>query len=197
MTEPIVSQEPTVDTPTTLAATETPETVDTKTLAGSDATTEPKAVETPEAYDIKVPDGMELDQAMMEAFTPVFKELGITQEQAQKLADTYAPLIANKTEEARQQALKEYQETVEGWKKDTIKELGVDSAKKLAYAAKARMKFGDEEFKEMVNELGVGNHPALVRFLIKVGQSISEDKFPDSTEKGKSDPLKVMYPTMK
>lgn len=203
MPEPIVEtlagQEPTetaeVEQPTLAGGEETP----AEQAPGSEGK-ETKAADkpvVPEKYEIKVPEGMELDAAMLEAFTPVFKELGITQEQAQKLAEAYAPLIGNKMEEAKKQALKDYQDIVEGWKKDTIKELGLESAKQLAFAARARNKFGDEKFKAMINETGIGNHPALVRFLINVGKTISEDKFVDSTKPGGTNPMDVMYPTMK
>ncbi len=152
--------------------------------------------EVPESYDIKAPEGMTLDLEMLESFTPVFKELGLTNEQTQKLVDVYAPHMQQTAEKQQEEALKQFKKTVEGWKADTIKELGNDKDKKLAFAAKARNKFGDESFLEMVNDLGVGNHPSMVRFLIKVGKTISEDAFVDGKGSGKSSSLKKMYPTM-
>ena len=153
--------------------------------------------EVPEAYDLKVAEGMELDQAMLEAFTPVFKELGITQEQAQKLTDTYAPLVEAQGESIKQASLKAYEETIEGWKSETLKELGIESKKALAYVAKVRDKFGDEQLSEILDETGVGNHPAMVRFLVKAGKAISEDAFPDGSTSGKVNPVDVLYPSMK
>lgn len=152
---------------------------------------------TPEKYDVKLPEGMEVDMAMLEAFSPVFKELGLGSKEVQKLTDTLVPILQTKIDDVRKQAIVEYKNIVNEWKQETLKELGAEKNAKLALAAKARNKFGDESFHEFINELGVGNHPALVRFLMRVGSTISEDKFPDSTQTKKGDSLKVMYPTMK
>jgi len=38
---------------------------------------EPKG-EVPESYDIKLEEGLEMDEGTLELFTPIFKELGIT-----------------------------------------------------------------------------------------------------------------------
>jgi len=153
--------------------------------------------ELPENYEIKLEEGMEIDQALLEAFTPVFKELGMTNESVQKLAETFAPWVQKRDEDARQLVVKEYKDMVEGWKNETIKQLGADNQKQLAIAAKARDKFATKEFIEMVNETGVGNHPEMVKFLIRIGKTISEDSFKDGTPSQKPDILKVMYPTMK
>jgi len=152
--------------------------------------------EVPENYEITVPEGMTLDTEMLEILTPVFKELELSNDDTQKLVDAYLPFVQKSSEEQEKAALESFKETVDGWKKDTLKELGPDSDKKLAIVAKARNQFGDDAFRTMVNETGVGNHPAFVRFLLNVGQKISEDTFEGGSNDPKPDPLKVMYPTM-
>src|SRR3546814_5726483 len=48
----------------------------------------------PEAYEaFAVPDGMELDQAALDRFSPKFKELGLSQDKAQALVSLYAEHI--------------------------------------------------------------------------------------------------------
>src|SRR3546814_17263573 len=48
----------------------------------------------PEAYEaFAVPDGMELDQAALDRFSPKFKELGLSQEKAQAQVSLYAEHI--------------------------------------------------------------------------------------------------------
>jgi len=157
-----------------------------------------KKGEVPETYDLKPPEGMELDATMLETFTPVFKEMGLTQEQAQKLADAYAPLAQSQAEEARKASLDSFKEIVEGWKNDTMKDLGTNAQKELAFVAKARKQFGNDAFAEMLNETGVGNHPEMVKFLVAVGKVISSDQFPDSsTITGTNkNPTDVLYPSM-
>lgn len=49
-----------------------------------------KPLGAPEKYESwKVPDGYELDSALVEEASPIFKELGLTQDQTQKLVDIY------------------------------------------------------------------------------------------------------------
>src|SRR5579863_3544340 len=53
--------------------------------------TEPKPSAAPDKYtDFKAPDGYTLDPATIEAATPIFKELGLSQDAAQKLVDFHA-----------------------------------------------------------------------------------------------------------
>jgi len=158
---------------------------------------EQPAKNVPEKYEIKAPEGMAIDQAMLDTFTPIFKELGISQEGAQKLADAYAPVIKQQMEAQQQAAINEYKTTVENWKSETTKALGANADKELAKAAKAIEKFGSPELRQVLNETGVGNHIHLVRFFAKVGELISQDSFVDSKyQKTASDPTKTLYPTM-
>jgi hypothetical protein len=126
--------------------------------------------EVPEAYDLKMPDGVELDAKALEQFTPVLKDLGLNNEQAQKLTDVYA---------AMQQAQGEqWAETQNGWVKAarTDKEFGGD--KFDASVSKARGvldKFGTSELKEALTFSGMGNHPEVIRFMTRVAGAISED----------------------
>ena len=154
----------------------------------------------PEKYEIKVPEGMTLDAQTLEMFSPIFKELGITNEGAQKLVNAYVPLLQSSVDKMRQESLKEYQGIVEGWKSETMKELGADAQKKIALCGKALNKFGTKELREALDETGLGNHKELVRFMAKIGETISEDTFVDTESKplpGASGiNLKKMYPTM-
>ena len=72
----------------------------------------------PEKYDIKVPEGMSIDAEALEQFTPIAKELKLSNEQAQRLANIYAA-----RQDASLKAQREaYTKTVEGW----IKEVKAD-----------------------------------------------------------------------
>lgn len=142
----------------------------------------------PEKYDFKLPEGVTLDEGLLGDVTPVFKELGISQEGAQKLADAYLKNLSKQSEAQSERTMSAYKEVVEGWKADTKKELGADADKSLSFAAKAINKFGNDKLREMMNETGVGNHPELVKFFIAVGKSVSEDSFvdPNRTSGGES-----------
>ena len=162
----------------------------------------PKPV--PEKYEVKVPEGMQLDQKLVDTLTPIFKEAKLSNEQVQKLTDAYAPYMKAAVEAQQQEAIKGFKEVVEGWRDETVKELGPDFAKHLAPAAKLMDKFEVETktsgLRELMNETGVGNHPVLNKFLIWVGKKFEQDSFPDSGKKGNdADPNAVarkMFPTM-
>lgn len=188
--------EATPATDNTLLGAETKESTETKTEAES----EKKVI--PEKYELKIPDGMTLDKGMLDSFTPVFKEIGLTQEQAQKLADAYVPMIKKQSESVlesyRQESMKEYDKMTEDWKQMTIKELGADYQKKLAPAAKLidRSGFG-KEIREMMSETRVGNHPVMVRFLTWVGSKISEDSFAEPNKQSTGSTSFYDHPTSK
>lgn len=166
---------------TTLLGTEAKETPEEKAEGETPKEEKPEAKVVPEKYEIKPPEGMELDSAMLDKFTPVFKEIGLTNEQAQKLAEAYAPYVKASVEAQRAESLKSYQGIVEGWKSDAQKEFGTDLPKNLGLAAKAIDKLGTKEeatkLREVLNETGLGNHPSIIRFFINAGKRLSEDTF--------------------
>jgi hypothetical protein len=130
----------------------------------------------PEKYDIKVPEGMSLDTEALEKFTPLAKELKLSNEQAQKLADIYA-----ERQDAAIKAQREaYTQTVEGWKKEVKadKEIGGTNLPiTQATCRKALSAYDpDGEFTKLMDESGFGNHPAVLRFVNRVGKSVREDQ---------------------
>jgi len=128
-----------------------------------------------ESYaDFVLPEGMELDGTLLEEATPMFKELGLTQEQAQKLVDFQAKQV-----QAREQAQGDaFNQLMDDWKKQSLgdKEFGGDKFEQsIGVARSALDKFGTPELKTLLEEHGVGNHPEVIRFMVKVGQLTRED----------------------
>jgi len=157
----------------------------------------PAVGEVPETYDIKVPEGVELDTGTLDIFSPIFKELGLTTEGAQKLVDAYVPMLQNSSDNQRQESLKAYEEIVNEWRSESLKDLGADAKTALSFCAKAREKFGSDELKEVLESTGIGNHKAMIRFMEKIGKTISEDSLVEGARRpDEKDPLKIMYPTM-
>lgn len=152
----------------------------------------------PETYTFKLPEGMSLDKATLDKFTPVFKEAGITQEQAQKLVDVYAPLVQQQIETHRQESLKIFKEMNEEWKAETQKFFGANGKKELAFAAKFRNKFISPEFEKLLTETGVGNHVETLKCFVKAGKMLGEDNFPSGDSRGSGgNALELLYPSMK
>jgi len=117
-----------------------------------------------------VPEGMTINESLLNEAVPIFKELGLTQEQAQKLVDFQAKQQA--------QQLDTFNQQIKTWadQAKTDKEFGGDKFEEnVALARSAVSKFGTPELKQMLNEYGVGNHPEIIRFMVKVGQLTRED----------------------
>jgi hypothetical protein len=150
----------------------------------------------PEKYeDFKVPEGFTLDKALVEKAAPVFKELGLSQEKAQKLVDFYSGMRAAEAT-AQAEAFKGF---VEGLKQETIKTLGANYKEELAFAAKSRDRFFSPATVEKLNASGLSNDKDLIADVIKLGKMISEDHVPGgpAASGGQKTPGQVLYPTSK
>lgn len=124
----------------------------------------------PEKYEFKFAEGVQVDEATLGAISEQAKDLGLTQEQAQKYADL-------KVKDQMAQA-ESHHKTVADWRKasETDKEFGGEKLKEnLGVARRAIDQFMTPEFKEILDKTGFGNHPEVIRTFYKVGLAISED----------------------
>ncbi|MBT9575533.1 MAG: peptidase [Pseudomonas umsongensis] len=131
----------------------------------------------PEAYtDFTLPEGMEMDAEVLGEFTGLAKELNISQESAQKLIDLQSKIATQQAEQYQAAVIKQGEQWKEAVKNDP--ELGGENYdKSVASAVKVIQAFGDDGLRDLLNNSGLGNHPALFKFCHRVSQAISEDKF--------------------
>lgn len=142
----------------------------------------------PEKYEFAAPEGQALDANALAVFEPIAKELGLTQEQAQKLVDIY-PQIQQQQAEAWSKQIAEWGEQVKA-----DKEIGGDKFNaSVGLAQRALDQFGNPELREYLNASGLGNHPALVRFCAKVGKSMAEDSMVMPSNGGQRSAADVLY----
>ncbi|MEQ0776177.1 protease [Paraburkholderia tropica] len=125
-------------------------------------------------YDFNVPEGVKLEGPVFDELKTTAKELGLSNEQAQKVVDLgvkQAQSIQTQLVDAQKAQIAQWAETTQ-----TDKELGGDAlGENLAVAKKALDTFGTPELKKLLNESGLGNHPEIVRLFVKAGKAISED----------------------
>lgn len=146
--------------------------------------------------DFTAPEGMELDGQAIAAATPLFQELGLTQEQAQKLVDFQSQQVKAASEsqvEAFSQLKKDWGDQA---KSDT--EYGGDKFdENIGVARVALDKFGTPELSKLMDEFGVGNHPEMIRFMVRVGRTVKEDVPGGNTDapSAKKDRVSLLYPT--
>lgn len=166
----------------------------------ADADTGDKAGESgdaaPESYaDFELPEGMELDATALDKALPMFKELGLTQEQAQKVVGLYADQI----QAGRKAQDEAFSQLMDDWRTKSMsdKEFGGDKFEQnIAIANSALQKFGTPELMQLMKDHGVGNHPEMIRFMLKVGRLTQEDNpgssvGPSSPERDRVD---MLYP---
>ena len=128
-----------------------------------------------DAYaDFTLPDGMEVDAVALEEVTPIFKELGLTQEQSQKLVDHYAKQV----QAGSQKQVDTFNQLTNDWREQSQNdnEFGGDKFEEnVKVAQNAIGKYGTPELKQLLNDHGVGNHPEVIRFMVRVGHTLKED----------------------
>lgn len=162
------------------AAATTTATTDQSTAKPADATTPPKddgakaesKTEEPVAYEFKTPEGVELDSGLADKFKAIASELKLPADGAQKVVDLYASV--------RQAEAEAFAKQVSDWGEavKADKEIGGDKLpENLAAARKVIDTFGSEDIKSLLDSTGMGNHPEVVRLLVKVGKALSEDTF--------------------
>lgn len=163
-----------------------------KTEGNADETAE-KPAGAPEKYeDFKAPEGAAFDAKVIEQFSEVAKELNMPQEAAQKMLDKVAPVLAARQAEQIEAARNAWAEAAK-----TDKEFGGDHLDaNLAVARKALDVYGSPELRTLLNQSGLGNHPEVIRMMVRAGKSISEDKVVTggSAATPSSSAAKVLYP---
>jgi hypothetical protein len=144
----------------------------TKTEGGQQQQ-EKKPEGAPESYEFKAPEGVQFDDTVIGAFSEVAKELNLPQDQAQKVLDKMAPVIAARQLEQFQAARTEWAEAAK-----TDKEFGGEKlAENLGTAKKALDALATPELRTLLEESGLGNHPEVIRVFYRAGKAISEDRF--------------------
>ncbi|MES2055212.1 MAG: hypothetical protein V4564_04660 [Pseudomonadota bacterium] len=169
-----------------------------KGLSGEDA-----ALDIPHSYQLTAPEGLTLDPVAIEAATPVFRELGLSNEAANKLMPVAADFAKGITDKFNQQLVTEVQASRKAWLDSARADPEIGGAhwnRSIATAASALDALGftrGSPFRVLLDESGLGNHPEMIRAFHKVGQAIGEDSnftrghSAPSTRKG---PAETLYP---
>jgi hypothetical protein len=143
----------------------------------------------PEKYDfatVKLPEGVKLEGAIVDAVSPVFKELGLSQEQAAKLVSTHAEAMHKHAIEAEKAAETAFQKEMSDRATANIAAIKTewgndfDANLKIAQRGLARL-FPGTEGKSLLDQTGLGNHPEFLKAFLAAGRMFQEDKPPNGT----------------
>jgi len=151
-------------------------------------------------YPITVPEGMVVNESLMEAVTPIFQEMGLEPEQVQTLADAYSQVELARAKADEQAHL----EQMTTWQDEVKADPEIGGAKfdeHLGMANQALKQFGSPELIQLLDETGMGNNKEVIRAFMKVGKELSEGSMVPGGEAGSAKPTldqvaRQMFPTM-
>lgn len=156
---------------------------DTTTEGGEQATAEAAAL--PEKYELTPPDGLTLDDETMAEADPVFRELGLSNEAAQKLIPVAAKfgerIAAQASDAANQAILSEVVAQRKAWATEARSDAEIGGAnwdQTVEHSAKALDALGypkGSAFRSFLTDSGLGNHPEMIRAMSRIGKMVSED----------------------
>lgn len=206
------------DTQTLMTAAETTEGASSTTASPAEGSTDPKATgdqqpapaadtspaedqpatseeKAPEAdYEFTFAEGVEIDPDTLGDLKGLSKELGLSKEQAQQVADLGAKQ-AQKWVAAQEAAIAEASASwIEQVKSD--KEIGgTKLAENLATAKRALDRFGTPELTALLNDSRLGNHPELIRAFHRIGKALADDALVPGgrSTNGAPDPARRLY----
>lgn len=161
----------------------------------------------PEQYTFEPPEGLNLDEdtkGRIDAFADTAREMGLTQKQYQSLIE----YDINRAQQLNEAAVESWHARIMDWRKSAQadKEIGGEKFKEnIAVAETAVKQFGDDDLRALLrspttdnpNGMAIGSHPAVLRFLNRVGKAIADPSLlqgdaPPQTE----GTLRRMYPSM-
>lgn len=144
-----------------------------------------------------LPEGVEYDEASSREFQTLAKELGLNQEQAQKLVDFHTKKYLGQEDEQYQRLMAERGKWEEQCKNHP-EFGGAKFGESLGHARNFIKAFGGDELKGAMNI--IGDHPALFAAFAKAGKLLAEDRFAQGSgggvDKTFSGMAKTMYPDM-
>jgi len=153
----------------------------------TETTSEPQGA--PEAYEFKtperLPEGHEIDKQVLDAYSEAARDLDLPQDKAQKMLDKVMPTL-------HERALEQQEQQRDKWAKEAREDadFGGDKLEEnLGVAKKALDQFGSDGLRDLLeSSAGLGNHPEVIRFMVKVGQALSEDRFVGNNQGQAVDP---------
>lgn len=168
---------PATPTPDAKDPAATPEADKDKSLLNKTEGDKAKPEGAPEKYeDFKVPEGYTLDSKVAEEASGIFKDMNLSQAQAQTLVDFYAA----KTREAADAPFEAYKTMRAEWQTKVAAdpEIGSKLPEVKQTVSRALDSLGDaklaSDFREAMDLTGAGDHPAFIKAFYKLAQQVNE-----------------------
>lgn len=164
--------------------------------AGDSGEAAKPAAGVPETYeDFKAPEGKQFPEGFADQVKGYAKDLGLNQEQAQKLAERELA----RTEEAQSAQVATLEKMHADWAEQVKldKEFGGEKLEEnLAIVNTAINAFASPALVELLDSSKLRSHPEVIRAFLKIGKQISADTFVGGENRTDKNPLSDLYPSM-
>ena len=132
---------------------------------------EQKTEGAPESYQPFDVDGQQLSQEQLEGFASTARELGLSQESAQKMLSAMVPT-------ARKFLVDDLVVKSKQWAEDTRNDPEIGGARfneNMGLATSAYKRYATPELKAILTNSGLGNHPEVIRLFCRIGKEMRQD----------------------
>ncbi len=126
-------------------------------------------------YQLRMPDWVRLDAELLTSAVPLLKEAGISSDQAEKLV----PFVTQVQERFQQTQLDYFSELRKSWNQEARAdhETGGENWNETMRLAGVALRAGgaadmNHETRQVLNESGVGDHPAMIRLFRNIGRRL-------------------------
>ncbi len=143
----------------------------------------------PADYELTFAESTSVDEHLLSQFKGVAHELGLSRGQAARLAKLYEGHVDGLSQQANGAA----QRAEQGW----LAELKGDRdfPVQIAHARRALAQYGSPDLTQLLNESRIGSHPAMVRFVARIGKALAEPEFRSAGRTGgELSAAEVLYP---
>lgn len=151
----------------------------------------------PEAYDpFEFPSKCHVDSAMLDMFHGRAREMNLSQQAAQTLVDMHLQSLESFCRLQHDATRRQQEFWIEAVRRDP--EIGGHRLQEnLSYAAETIRRLGTPGLQAALNESGLGNHPEIVRFFVRVGQAIGEGRYVPGGYRTPRSAAEILYPNMR
>ena len=132
---------------------------------------EPKPAGAPESYQPFEVEGQQFAQEQIEGFATTARELGLSQENAQKILSAMVPT-------ARKFLVDDLVVKSKQWAEDTRNDPEIGGAhfnENMGLATAAYKRYATPELKQILTNSGLGNHPEVIRLFCRLGKEMRQD----------------------
>lgn len=146
-----------------------------------------------------MPEGMVVNETALAAFSPLAKEMNLTQDQAQKLVNIQTEQIA--AAEAAQ--VEQWQTTQDEWRETSKNDPligGTNFQATMGHVKTFLNKFANPAMLELLDDTGVGNNVEVIRLFAAAGKAMGEGNIAPGNPAppgGQLTQAQILYPDQK